>query len=1038
MVRSLYERPHRSVLISSPRQVLTMPKLRTFLIANSAAAVVFWGGFIARHQSLAAELGEPAEAFVAQLRSAGYFDTAIKYLDRIDKYPGVPQSFIDAIPLEKAQTFIDAAVSARSISERDGLFVAAEDALKGFLKQTEHPRVSEAKLQLGKLQLVRANQLMSVADPSDEARENARKSCLDAAETFQSIVTDLKATLESMRGQKIDPEKEPDKVAQRDQYRYEFLQAQLRSGEAKQQAAQTYRDPAKDGKQLLEESLVSFTELSEKYSGYFQGAMSMLYRAQVQRTLGDKKSAIDSFQRVLEQPEVDPLRPARMQAMTALVEMQLAESEPKIDDIVDQAKRLVGGSRPNERRVPEFAALQVALAKAYLFQSEKLIADGKAIDGRKIASTNARPLLVAAVKVPGLHEPEAREMLAKMGIEKAESVEPAVVVEQPKSLDEALSTAQQLLQQAEELGRARTLLADQVANGGEGAEAAKAELDAADAQIDEGRKTLVQVLRGGLAIGGSESEPLNQARQYLAYTLYQRADYWDAAVVGQFLSRSAANKPEGLRGGLMAIASLQNLLRNLPKESSAGLVRQIEVLGEHLVKTWPDDPRAASAKGILISLALDDDRWDDARKLLGQMPEGAELASFQRLMGQLLWNKSLLLRQENKPSEADALLPQAAIDLKAGLDGMPGELAGPEALQAALVLARIEMRRGNPDDALKVLDHPKYGPVKAVEKLGEPKEGFLADMHAVELQAVVGVMTSAGSDTQALLGRATGVMDRLQGSVKDKADANDRLVRIYIGMARDIKDQLDAASPDRKAKLIGAFRVFLDSIAGSTKDPATLQWVGQTLMQMGESSLADSDPAAKQQGADLLKSSIQTFETLLGQLGDQAPTTLKFQLGRANRLSGEYKKAIDLFEEILKVSPMMLDTQIEAAKAYEQWAGKVDPKLAANAYRAALSGARPGADKKNVIWGWGRISQLVSGRPDFRQQFFEARYHVAFTRFMIGKVSNDTKMMEQASKDITQVAALYPDMGGDGQRKDFDLLMKEIQKGLGRNPVGLP
>lgn len=1015
-----------------------MPKLRTPFVAKSAIALLFCGGLIADRQSFAAEVGEPAEAFVAQLRSAGYYDTAIKYLERVEKYPGVPQSFIDAIPLEKAQTFIDAAVSARSISERDGLFVSAEEALKGFLTKTDHPRVSEARLQLGKLQLVRANQLMSAADPSDEARENARKSCLDAAETFTSIVTDLKGKLESMKGQKIDPDKEPDKVAQRDQYRYEFLQAQLRSGEAKQLAAQTYRDPGKDGKSLLEGALASFTELSEKYSGYFQGAMAMLYRAQVQQTLGDKKSAIDSFQRVLEQPEVDPLRPARMQAMAGLIALQLAESEPKLDEIVAQAKRIVDGSRPNERREPDFAALQVTLAKAYLFLSEKLIAEGKQIDGRKLASTNARPLLVAAAKVPGLHETEARELLAKMGIEKAESAEPAIVVEQPKTLDEALATAQQLLQQADELTRARDVLADQVAKGGEGAEAAKAELEAAESQISEGRKALVQVLRGGLAFGGSEPEPLNQARQYLAYTLYQRGDYWDAAAVGQFLSRSAANKPEGLRGGLMAVASLQTLIRNSPKESSGGLVRQIESLGQHLAKTWPDDPQAASAKGILISLALDDDRWDDARKLLGEMPEGAERASFYRLMGQLLWNKSLLLRQENKAAESDALLPQAANELRTGLDAMPGELAGPEPIQAALVLARIELRRGDASAALKVLDHPKYGPVKAVEKLGEPKDGFLSDMYAVELQAVVGVMTSPGNDTQALLTRATGVMDRLQASVQGKDDANDRLVRIYKGMALDIKDQLDAASPDEKAKLIGAFQVFLDSIAKSSKDPATLQWVGQTLMQMGESAMAGTDPAAKKQGTDLLKSSIQTFDTLLAQLGNEAPSTLKFQLGKANRLSGEYKKAIDLFEEILKASPMMLDTQVEAAKAYEQWAATVDPKFAANAYRAALSGARPGADKKNVIWGWGRISQMVSGRADFRPQFFEARYHVALTRYMLGKASNDTKMMEQASRDITQVAALYPDMGGPDQRKDFDLLMKEIQKGLGQNPTGLP
>jgi len=1031
-------RPLLKPVLSSRRQVLTMPKLRTHNAKRLALTFILCGGVLGGCLASPTWGGEPAASFVSQLRNAGYYDSVIKYLDRIDKYPGVDASFKEAIPLEKAQTFIDAAVAARSIAERDGLFVSAESELKSFLSLTSHPRFSEARLQLGKLQLVRANQLMGVADPDDQARENARTSCLEAAATFEAIVKDLRSTLEGMKGQRIDPAKEPDKAAQRDQYRFEFLQAQVRSGEAKQLAAQTYREPAKDGKKLLEEALVSFTELSDKYGSYMQGATAMLYRAQVQRVLGDAKGAIDSFQRVLEQPEVEPLRPMRLQGMTGLIELRLAETPPKLDEMIAQAKPLVDGSRPNERRTPEFAAFQVALAKVYLAQSEKLIADGKQADGRRAASSNARPLLAAAAKVPGLHETEAKELLAKLGVEPV-AAEAAPVVTRPKSLEEALTAARELLQENEELTRARQVLVDQVAQGGEGAEQAKTELATVDERIAESRNILIQQLRGGLSFGGAEREPLNQARQYLTYVLYQRGDFWDAAVVGQFLARSAANKPEGLRGGLMALASYQNLMRDLPKESLPSMVRQIEVLGNHLTRTWPDDPQAASAKGILIRLALDDDRWDDAKKLLLEIPAGAERASYQRLMGQLLWNQFLMLRQQNKVQESDAVLPQAADQLKAGLDGIPGELAGAEALQAALVLAKIEVRRGDANAAIQVLDHPKYGPVKAVEKLGEPSEGFLSDLYAAELQAVVGVMTTDGSDTQKLLTRATAVMDQLQGSVEGKADAGDRLVRIYIGMARDIKDQLDAADPDRKAKLIGAFRVFLDSIAKSSKDPATLQWVGQTLIQMGEASMAPEAIRAEGQAKELLASSIQTFESLRTQLGAATPATLQFQLGRAYRLSGEYKKAIDVFVEILSKTPMMLDTQIEAAKAYEQWAAVIGPQFASQAYNSALNGAKPGADgKTNLIWGWGRISKMVSGRPEFRDQFFDARYHVALARFKMGKASNNTKIMEQAISDITQVAALYPDLGGEQQRKDFDLLMKEIQKALGKNPVGLP
>ncbi len=627
-------------------------------------------------------------------------------------------------------------------------------------------------------------------------------------------------------------------------------------------------------------------------------------------------------------------------------------------------------------------------------------------------------------------------MLAKLGIEKPENTGTAADV-QPKSLEEALTSSRELLQINEEMSKVRQQLADRAAQSGPEAEQAAKELETIDQQLRDGWATLVHLLRSGLAIGDDDNERLNQARQYLAYVLFQRGDYWESAAVGHFLSRSAANKPEGLRGGLLAISAMQSLLRDLPEESSAGVVNQMQILGEHLVRTWPDDPQAAAAKGIMIRLALDNDRWDDARRLLAEVPAGNERATYQRLMGQLLWNRSLMLRQEQKVAEADALLADAATELRAGLEGIPGALTGAEALQAALVLARVELRRGNPAAALEVLDNKKYGPAALVDQLGEPSDGFKSDLYSTELQAVVGVMTSAGSDTDALLQRATAVMHKLQESVKDKPDANERLVRIFIGLARDIRDQLESASPDRKTQLIGAFRVFLDSIGRSATEPATLQWTAQTLSQLGESSMGSNEARAQGQAAELLASSIRTFQSLREQLGDKTPASLLFQLGRAYRLSGEYKQAIDLFEQILKGSPTMLDAQVEAAKAYEQWAGAVDAKYAARAYETALNGARPGPDGKNIIWGWGRISQMVSGRPEFRDQFFEARYRVALCRFLMGKASQNEQVLQKAITDITQVAALYPELGGPERRGQFDLLLKEIQKALGRKADGL-
>src|SRR5690606_17535490 len=167
---------------------------------------------------------------------------------------------------------------------------------------------------------------------------------------------------------------------------------------------------------------------------YVPGALALLGRAQVQQALGQHAAAIDSYQRLLEQDAVDPLRPARMQATVGLIELRLAADPPQIDEAIAQAKPVIDTARPNEKSAPEYAALQVALAKAYFAAADRAQSGGKAADARR-STTEARPLLTAAIKVPGNHEADARELLAKLGIEKPENAGKAADV-QPKSLEE--------------------------------------------------------------------------------------------------------------------------------------------------------------------------------------------------------------------------------------------------------------------------------------------------------------------------------------------------------------------------------------------------------------------------------------------------------------------------------------------------------------------------------------------------------------------------------------------------------------------------
>ena len=70
--------------------------------------------------------GNRPKRFVKQLRNAGYFDTAIGYLDRVSKLPGVDPAYVAAVPLEKAQTHIEAALRSRNSNDRDQSFADAE------------------------------------------------------------------------------------------------------------------------------------------------------------------------------------------------------------------------------------------------------------------------------------------------------------------------------------------------------------------------------------------------------------------------------------------------------------------------------------------------------------------------------------------------------------------------------------------------------------------------------------------------------------------------------------------------------------------------------------------------------------------------------------------------------------------------------------------------------------------------------------------------------------------------------------------------
>lgn len=971
--------------------------------------------------------GEPAEAFVKQLRNAGYFDSVITYLDRADSLPGVAPSFLAAIPLERAQTYIESALNTRNPENRDKAFSDAEKALEAFLKGGSHPRQSEARLQLGKLQMIRAAQLLA-GEPLDTERRQARESYLAAAKTFDLIVNDLRAKLEEMRGQKIDAQADPEAASRRDQYRFEFLQSQLNAADAIKLAAKTFNNPVTEGKSQLEDAANRFLELNKKYSSYTPGAIALAHLGEVYEMLGKTDEALDHYLRMLEEPDVDQLREAKIQSSSGLIRLKLAETPPKYQDAIDRTSQWVKDFRPDEENLPIVQDFRIELAKAYLAKAaDKELKKGEI--GR--AKSEGRDLLRTASKVPGIHVDQAKAMLAELGIETETQAIPTA--EPPKSFDDAMETVNQILSVTSDLEDAVKII-----EGQEQTPDLKKQIDDIHQQISDSYAIGIQVMRSGLVMvtGETNIESINQARQIMAYFLYQSKRHRETVVVGSFLAHNAPGTAVGLKGGLMALSSMQSLLAEVPDSENAGLIRQLESLGEFLAKTWPDDPNAAAAQGLQIRLLLKKGDFDGSLRLIDNMGQGSERSAFKRLLGQLFWNESITAQINEKDDEkAKQLRERAEAVLKAGLDEIQGNLVEVEGMQAALVLAKIYVLEGKSAAALATLDHPKYGPLQLVTKLKAPSDSFTGELYSTELKALVGEMLAA-QDPGTFLDRMTKSMGNLRGAF-DGPESQAKLTQKYMLLATDLKSQLDTATPARKSKLIEAFREMLKRIADTTKDEATLRWVGQTLTSMGESLIPQGQSKANGQAAELITQGIETYKAL----SDQENTTTAYLLGRSQRLVGQYQAASNTFAALLKKNPLMLEAQIEAAMVYEAWAATLTPNSAYKVYRAALEGSRADKNNKNTIWGWAEISnktsKMINQNENFKEKFFESRYHVALCLYLMGKAAKQDKDIKKAIKVIREAATLFPALGGPKRRAEYDALMKESQRAVGEPVTGI-
>ena len=142
----------------------------------------------------------------------------------------------------------------------------------------------------------------------------------------------------------------------------------------------------------------------------------------------------------------------------------------------------------------------------------------------------------------------------------------------------------------------------------------------------------------------------------------------------------------------------------------------------------------------------------------------------------------------------------------------------------------------------------------------------------------------------------------------------------------------------------------------------------------------------------------------------------------------------------------MLELQMAAAETLQQQ-GAAQKDVAA--LQKAIFGALPQADRKNLVWGWVRLANIVdtarrraASNPatkakaeQYGELFFAARYNAAKARFQmaqVGPAAQRRQSLEKARRIVASMKTLYPDLGGPSWKPAFEDLLNQIDSALGK------
>lgn len=990
-----------------------------------------------------AQAKEPVIRFMEGLQRREMYDAAVLYLESLRTNPNLDPDFKALLPYLEGSNLLESAKRIRDVPVRFKQLDRAREKFREFLKNSpKHPKAGLANSSLGNVLVERANAKVFEAEQAKNkdrrpALLKEARSLFEEAETvFEKAVKQFEAKLEEYP-KFIDPKKEADLYEERQGVRSDYLLVRLFAAQVVYAHSKAYDEGSEDRKKLLKKAAEMFGKIAERFRTRMAGLTALVKEGRCYQELGDTKQALARYDQILVSPATDPnLR--KLQAEVLGYAMECLKAEDKVEEAVKRGEEWVKGLRGIEERQLENLGIKLKLGELYHGVLGTLKDNEKP---RVMRAARRHVADVARLRSP--LQDDAQKLLAKLGGPEYEGAE-------------TFDKVYQLAKQSLDMSQLHAREAAETKPPKQKQELEKKAVEARQEAFNNFKKALFLNDEQG---NRPPVEKLNQVRYFLAYLHYLRGEFYHSAVIGEHLAAHYPESSVGRPSSKIALAAYLKAYNDTGENDFEA--DKMEDVAQLIIKQWPKEKEADDARMTMVDILIRSGRLERLTEVLAGISEQSPVrASAELKAGKALWSE--YLQQSIKPIEGrppkeklEAMAEQSEKLLSAGLAKAKEQSQGAisdSMLTGQLSLAQMYTSSGQYGKAVALLDNPKDGILTLIKKNHPAAQSgnFKTVAYKVALQAYVGTRENE---------KAEEAMTALEDIYRGKgAEAEASLTRIFLKLGQEIQTDIEVLIKQGKTKeaneALQAFETFLVKIKDREKGNTwkTLTWAADTFYGLGEA--AKKENRLRSDSERYFGHAASTYKRLLDNvtknpayIPDEKARALhvprfRIKLALCSREVGKYEQALDQFRTILKEKATTINAQVEAARTYQQWGReKKDPKIL---YKAMAGSDPDKKTRKDLIWGWAQMARVlqkyVEKYPQFESTFHEARYNLAecyYERARLGDAKEKKEDLERAERAIAVTYQLYPEMGGEDLKLQYDLLLKRIQRENNKQATGL-